>query len=185
MVLERGPGFPGGAAFSVTAMAAGRTILEYTCDVHDEHPGVETERSVLSGNSESERFTLSGADAAKTPPLSPPDRRDAVTLFFDEVSRALTSVTNSLKQSGLTAVPEPTSLSILAHGIAGLVTLQNAPPLAEAGEAGPMVHRGSVEPAGGDAGLKPFWGESPGDRLGRRAGSQPTEIAERISSRSR
>jgi len=157
ITLEKSTGFPGGTAFRVTVTAANRTILDYTCDIRDmcvQDTGAATEHFISGDNSGAERSTLSSAGATETPPLSPPgDTSAALTLFFDEVSRV---ITNALKQSGLTAVPEPTSLSLFALGIGGLATLQNLPPGVEAGEASRLVRGRSVERPGDDEGLKPF-----------------------------
>ena len=166
ITLEKGSGFAGGAAFRVTVTVAGRTVLEYTCDLRDlrdlrdvcdvcgQHPDVVTEHFVASENSGSVRSTLSGARAAETPPLSPLDDTSAtLTLFFAEVSGVIIT---ALKQSGLTAVPAPTSLSLFALGLAGLATLRGFPPAAEAGQASPTVPGDSVERTGDDARLKPF-----------------------------
>ena len=95
-IARRSPGFPDAAAFRVTVTAAGRTILDYTLDVPAQRPGVVNEAH------------------------SPRDISDAVALFFDEISRAVTPVINTFKQRGVTVVPEPTSVSVFALGLAGL-----------------------------------------------------------------
>jgi len=157
ITLEKSTGFAGRAALRVTVTAANRAILDYTCDIRDmcaQDTGLATEPFISDDNSEAERSTSSGAGAPETPPLSPPDDTSAaLTLFFDEVSRV---ITNALKQSGPAAVPEPTSLSLFALGIAGLATLQNLPPGVEAGEASRQVRGRSVERPGDDEGLKSF-----------------------------
>jgi len=161
VTFENGSGFAGGAAFRVTVTAAGRTVLEYTCDIRDvrdvgaaRHPDIVTEHFVAGESAGSVRSTLWGARATETPPLSAPDDASAtLARFFEEVSGA---ITDALKQSGLTAVPEPTSLSLFALGLAGLATLRSFPSGAEVGQASPMVRGDSVEWAGDDARLKPF-----------------------------